>query len=98
LCLRKSRYAARRLTSQSSFGLAFQRPTFKEFVLRANGGDVSRLISGACEQGFLAGVPLERWYPELADCFLVSVTERRTRDEIDALATCLQELAHTTHA
>src|SRR5439155_19583166 len=72
LCLRKSRYAARKLTNQSSFGLAFQRPTFKEFVVRANGGDVAGLITGACERGFLAGVPLERWYPELADCFLVS--------------------------
>jgi glycine dehydrogenase subunit 1 len=31
-------------------------------------------------------VPLGRWYPELDDCFLVAVTEKRTREEIDGLA------------
>ena len=89
LCLRKSRYAARRLTSESSLSLAFEQPTFKEFVVRAGRGRVDDLLARACERGFLAGVPLARWYPELADCFLVSVTEKRTRDEIDALAACL---------
>jgi glycine dehydrogenase subunit 1 len=92
LCLRKSRYAARRLTAEGSLDLAFARPTFKEFVVRARGGAVNELIAGAGECGFLAGVPLGRWYDELSDCFLVSVTERRTRDEIDAWAACLQKL------
>ncbi|MGD9722808.1 MAG: aminomethyl-transferring glycine dehydrogenase subunit GcvPA [Pirellulales bacterium] len=86
LCLRKARYAARRLTSESRLQLAFQRPTFKEFVVRARDGHVGKLLDRAAERGFLAGVPLARWYPELADCFLVSVTERRTKTEIDALA------------
>ncbi len=89
LCLRKSRYAARRLTTASSLSLAFEQPTFKEFVVRAGRGRIDDLLAWACERGFLAGVPLARWYPELADCFLVSVTEKRTRDEIDALAACL---------
>jgi len=89
LCLRKSRYAAGRLTSESSLSLAFDRPTFKEFVVRAGRGKVDDLLARACERGFLAGVPLARWYPDLADCFLVSVTEKRTRDEIDALAAYL---------
>jgi glycine dehydrogenase subunit 1 len=92
LCLRKSRYAAERLTSHSPLSLAFDHPTFKEFVVRAKGGRVEDLLARACEGGFLAGVPLGRWYPDLADCFLVSVTEKRTRDEIDALAACLHEL------
>jgi glycine dehydrogenase subunit 1 len=34
----------------------------------------------------LAGVPLGRWYPQLDDCLLVAVTERRTKEEIDRLA------------
>jgi glycine dehydrogenase subunit 1 len=50
------------------------------------------LLSRACERGYLAGVPLGQWYDDLADCILVSVTERRTRDEIDGLAACLKEL------
>ena len=31
----------------------------------------------------VAGVPLGRWYSELSDCLLVTVTEKRTREEID---------------
>jgi glycine dehydrogenase subunit 1 len=92
LCLRKAHYAAGRLTSEPKLALAFDRPTFKEFVVRARGGRVKELLAQACEAGFLAGVPLAPWYPELADCFLVSVTEKRTRDEIDALAACLKKL------
>ncbi len=89
LCLRKARYASERLAAESSLSLAFRRPTFKEFVVRAKGGNVEAMLARACERGYLAGVPLARWYPELADSFLVTVTERRTRDEIDGLAACL---------
>ncbi len=98
LCLRKSHYAAQQLTSRSGVELAFRRPTFKEFVLRAKGADVERLLARACDDGFLAGVPLARWYPQLADCFLVSVTEKRTRGEIDGLAACLGKLLKRTDA
>jgi glycine dehydrogenase subunit 1 len=97
LCLRKSHYAAKRLSSQASLVPAFDRPTFKEFVVRAPGVKVEQLLAKAREEGFLAGVPLACWYPELADCFLVSVTERRTREEIDALSDCLAK-AGAKHA
>jgi glycine dehydrogenase subunit 1 len=92
LCLRKSHYAAQRLTAQAPLQLAFDRPTFKEFVVRAKGRDVDALLRQACDQGFLAGVSLARWYPDLADCFVVAVTERRTRAQIDALAACLAKV------
>jgi glycine dehydrogenase subunit 1 len=89
LCLRKARYAQRRLTSESPFEAPFDRPTFKEFVVRLPGGNADALLQQASDRGFLAGVPLGRWYPELADCLLVSVTEKRTKCEIDALAASL---------
>jgi len=37
----------------------------------------------------LAGVPLKAFDRSLKDCLLVAVTERRTRDEIDAFAGAL---------
>jgi glycine dehydrogenase subunit 1 len=40
--------------------------------------------------GILAGIPLGEDYPELADCFLVCVTEQNQRAEIDALVAALQ--------
>jgi glycine dehydrogenase subunit 1 len=88
LCLQKSHYAAHRL-SGSRLSLAFERPTFKEFVVRDRQGRVEQLLASALDAGFFAGVPLGRWYPGLADCFVVSVTEKRTKQEIDQLADCL---------
>jgi glycine dehydrogenase subunit 1 len=43
-------------------------------------------LSDACHAGVLAGIPLGKWYPELADSFLVTVTEKRTKLEIERLA------------
>ena len=86
LCLRKSRYAAQALTGGERLTPAFDRPTFKEFVVRDRRGEVKSLLAEASRSGIFAGVALGRWYPELADCFLVAVTEKRTKTEIDALA------------
>ena len=85
LCLQKSHYTAQQLCLQERFSIAFEAPTFKEFVIRDAENDVEGLLKSAQDAGFLAGVPLKQWYPELGDCFLVAVTERRTKAEIDAL-------------
>lgn len=90
-CVQKSHYAAQKITSSGRFELAFAAPTFKEFVVRDRQGKVEQLVAQATEAGFLAGVPLGRWYPELADCLLVAVTEKRTKEEIDALAEVLNQ-------
>ncbi|MGO9107917.1 MAG: aminomethyl-transferring glycine dehydrogenase subunit GcvPA [Thermoguttaceae bacterium] len=86
LCLQKARYAAERLTAGGRLQLAFQQPTFKEFALRVRDGRVDELLAKAQAAGVFAGLPLGRWYPELKDCLLVAVTEKRTKAEIDKLA------------
>ena len=88
LCLQKAHYAADRLGAGPG-QMAFSRPTFKEFVLRLPNRNVDDVIAAALRQNILAGVPLGKWYPDLADCLLVSVTEKRTKDEIDRLASVL---------
>ncbi len=86
LCLQKARYAAERLAAVPSLGLAFDRPTFKEFVVRSKDVPVEELIERCRDEKILAGVPLGRWYPQWDDCLLVAVTEKRTKEEIDRLA------------
>ncbi len=86
LCLQKARYAAEQLTAAGTCSAAFDRPTFKEFVLRVNDGNVDRILDEAAKENIFPGVPLRTWYPELADCLLVAVTEKRTQAEIDRLA------------
>jgi glycine dehydrogenase subunit 1 len=87
LCTRKAHYAAEQLTSRSGLRLRFGRPFFKEFTLA--GARVSVLLSRLLKAGFHAGLDLGRWYPPLADCFTVAVTEKRTRAELDGLASAI---------
>jgi glycine dehydrogenase subunit 1 len=89
LCLQKSRYLADQLCQNERFSLAFEAPTFKEFVIRDAENDVPGLLKTALDAGYLAGLPLGRWYPEFADCLLIAVTERRTKQELDGLAQTL---------
>jgi glycine dehydrogenase subunit 1 len=89
LCLQKSHYAAAELCKNNRFELAFDAPRFKEFVIRDRQGSVDELLRTALDAGFLAGVPLAEWYPELKDCFLIAVTEKRRKPEIDALVRSL---------
>jgi glycine dehydrogenase subunit 1 len=93
LCLQKSRYALHQLTQCDRFEAVFEQPTFKEFVVRDKAGQVDQLLATARQAGILAGIPLRRWYPELHDCFLVAVTEKRSRGEIDQWARVLSQAA-----
>jgi glycine dehydrogenase subunit 1 len=90
LCLRKSHYARQQLTAGRRLSLAFDHPTFKEFVIRDNDGRAGELLAQATDAGYLAGIPLGQWYPKLDDCFLVCVTEKRTKAEIDGLVDALR--------
>jgi glycine dehydrogenase subunit 1 len=89
LCLQKSRYALEKLTASSKVSKVFNRPTFKEFVVRLPAGQVDQLMEKVQKQYLLPGVPLKTWYPQLADCLLIAVTEKRTKEEIDRLASLL---------
>jgi glycine dehydrogenase subunit 1 len=93
LCLQKANYAAKRLTASGRLQLAFPAPKFKEFVVRVTDGRVDELLAKARAAGIFAGLPLGRWYPELKDCLLVAVTEKRTKAEIDKLAELVGEPA-----
>ncbi|MCS7304568.1 MAG: aminomethyl-transferring glycine dehydrogenase subunit GcvPA [Thermoguttaceae bacterium] len=89
LCLQKTHYALDLIRQTGQWQLPFDRPVFKEFVIRRPGLDMDALVSAAVEKRIFPGVPLGRWYPELADCLLVAVTEKRTKTEIDRWADLL---------
>ncbi|MGZ5351489.1 MAG: aminomethyl-transferring glycine dehydrogenase subunit GcvPA [Actinomycetota bacterium] len=88
-CAAKAAYAAERLTEVPGVELLFPgAPFFKEFALRLPVA-ASEVVDALIERGYLGGVAL----PD-ADgrALLVAVTERRTRAEIDGLATALGEV------
>jgi len=90
LCLDKAHYAASLIAGIDGFELRFASPFFKEFVVRTR-KDVAKVLRHARSRGILAGVALGRWFPDLADCFLVAVTEKRTRTEMGLLVAALRD-------
>ena len=65
--------------------MPFKRPWFKEFTLRVR-GNVPALLSRLLSAGYHAGLHLGRWYPQWNECLTLAVTEKRTKTEIDGLA------------
>jgi glycine dehydrogenase subunit 1 len=60
-------------------------PTFNEFTLKLP-RETDPVVEKLLTKKVAAGVPLGEWYPEMADCLTVTVTEKRTKAEIDAFA------------
>jgi glycine dehydrogenase subunit 1 len=85
LSTRKAHYAAEQLARVPGISLAFEGPFFKEFAIRTS-KDSARVLSEVGRLGYHGGIALGRWDPDLADCILVAVTEKRTKAEIDGLA------------
>ncbi|MGL4460932.1 MAG: aminomethyl-transferring glycine dehydrogenase subunit GcvPA [Planctomycetia bacterium] len=85
LCWRKARYAAEKLAAVPGIKLKYAGPFFKEFVLELP-DRADAYLPALLEKGFHAGVPLGRWNPAQANQLLTAVTEKRSREEIDALA------------
>lgn len=83
--LKRAHYARRRLSSIKGFRSAFTAHIFNEFVLHTE-KDVSRLLRALREKGILGGIPLGRFYRELRNSMLVTVTEMNTEEEIERLA------------
>lgn len=79
----KAEYLKRGLTS-AGFTVAFSSPTFNEFVVKAPAGFAAKreALKG---NNIVAGLPLEGWYPELANHYLFCATETFSRGDMDTL-------------
>ncbi|MXX04350.1 MAG: aminomethyl-transferring glycine dehydrogenase subunit GcvPA [Gemmatimonadetes bacterium] len=89
LCLHKSHYAAARIADLPGFELAFDRPFFKEFVVRTP-APPGEIVTRLADDGLLAGIDLARFPSlEMEDGLLIAVTERRTCTQIDRLVEAL---------
>jgi len=88
LSMARAHYAAERLAAVPGVSLRFRAPFFKEFTLRLPKAP-DRVVARLARDRILAGVPLRTYDRALGDCLLVAVTEKRTREEIDALAAAL---------
>jgi glycine dehydrogenase subunit 1 len=88
-CAAKASYAFQALTGLTGVEAAFPgAPFFKEFTVRLPKA-ATEVRDALIDRGFLAGVPAP-WVDEVT--LIVAVTERRTKEEIDALAGAMGEV------
>lgn len=82
LCLQKSHYTHQKLINTGEFSSVFTAPFFKEFTLNSN-KNVVELNNKLLNNKIIGGYDIEKYYPELKNGYLVAVTEKRTKNEID---------------
>jgi glycine dehydrogenase subunit 1 len=83
--LAKSHYLAGQTTPR------FSGPFFNEFVARV--GDPEALNKGLLKKKIIGGLPLGKFYPELADSVLLCATEMSRRGDMDAIGQALAQPA-----
>jgi glycine dehydrogenase subunit 1 len=85
LCLQKAHYLNARLIASGKFEPVFSAPFFREFAVkgRRRPGDLNESL---LQDRIIGGYPLEDAYPELENGWLLAVTEKRTKREIDRFA------------
>lgn len=87
-CVQKANYLKQRLV-EAGFNIRFSGPTFKEFVIQAD-LDWAKCNESLLEHGYLGGLPLAVFDPTLKDSLLISVTEARTKAELDQFVALLR--------
>jgi len=91
-CIQKANYLKQSLL-KAGFKLRFNRLTFKEFVVQAE-LDWQKCNERLLEHGYLGGLPLAVVDEKLADSVLLSVTEARTKAEIDEFVALLRRYSN----
>jgi glycine dehydrogenase subunit 1 len=84
----KAHYAAAELAKVPGVRLRYGAPFFKEFTLELPKAP-DRVVRRLLRDRILAGVPLRSFDRTMKQGLLVAVTEKRTREEIDAFAAAL---------
>ena len=85
LCVAKKEYAKERLGAVTGVEVVDKSPTFNEFVVKLP-KDAGEVVGAMVRSGLTPGIPLGRFYPGMENFLMVALTEKRTREEIDALA------------
>ena len=79
----KSEYLKRALR-QAGFAIPFAQPTFNEFVVQFKDG-FDKTYERLTAEKIIAGLPLECYYPELPNHYLLCVTETISKQDMDEL-------------
>jgi glycine dehydrogenase subunit 1 len=70
--------------------IAFPAPTFNEFVVDLK-KDATEICDQLKEEGIVAGLPLARFYEDLKNYLLITVTEKTRQKDFDRLINALKK-------
>jgi glycine dehydrogenase subunit 1 len=87
-CAQATRYTRDALLALDGIEPYASAPVLREFAVRLP-VPASVVVERMADAGFLAGLPLDDGYEDGEHGLLIAVTERRTKDEIDAYVTAL---------
>jgi glycine dehydrogenase subunit 1 len=85
----KAEYAKDRLARIPGVTVLQAAPTFNEFTLSLP-VPAEAVVTGMLKEGIAAGVPLGQYYEDNDNRLVVTVTEKRSKKEIDHFATLLE--------
>lgn len=92
LNFQKAQYAKAKLSAIDGVELAFDRPTFNEFVIKTTKKPAADLRCDIYGEKILAGLDLKTDYPALDSHLLLTVTEKTKKQDIDRLAKYFETL------
>jgi glycine dehydrogenase subunit 1 len=69
---------------KNGIAIAFETPTFNEFVIRLGEGS-KRIYRQLMAKKIIAGLPLDKYYTELENHYLICATETSTKADLDIL-------------
>jgi glycine dehydrogenase subunit 1 len=89
VCAANAEYAFGRLTAIPGVRPLYEQPFFNEFALELP-RPAADVIGALSDHGIAAGFPVGRYYPDLDHVLLLAFTEKRTKEEMDVLASRLE--------
>lgn len=91
LCLSKSHYLRDRLKELKGIRPAYEQEFFKEFLVETD-KPAKEILDALLEQKVFGGVPLSVFDEKLQNQFLIAVTEKRTKEELDTYINSLAKI------
>ena len=81
----------RMMMHERGYNLRFSGPYFNEMIFQI--GNAALIYHAMKERGIDPGFPAGRWFPDLEDCLIVSVTELHDNDIMDEYFRVFDEIA-----
>jgi len=88
LCLQKAHYLAKEISKLPGYSLAFNSPFWQEFVVICP-NEIEKVNQDLLQEKIVGGYSLAHSYPELGKGWLLAVTEKRSKKEMDNLVKVL---------